>query len=88
LLNWKRQSAAWSARVSLATGGHATVVIVGPRHSEKGAALLLPQPGDQPKTVLFPAALEYLDAATIIGVLAAQEREHGSVLPRLPVSAR
>jgi len=82
LLTWKRKGAALVADIGLATGGHATLVVMGPRHLEKGAALLLPRAGGgDPETVLFPEAMHYLRAETILDVLAAQERHFGGTLP-------
>ena len=83
MLSWKRQRAALVADVRLATGGHGTIIVMGPRHEAKGAALALPKPGGEPETIFFPAAMDYLSAETILAVLAAQEREHGGVLTPL-----
>lgn len=71
------------ADVRLATGGHGTIIVMGPRSEAKGVALAIPKPGGEPETLFFPAAMEYLSAETILAVLAAQEREHGGVLTPL-----
>ena len=64
--------------MTLIDGRPASVVLAGPRHNPKAAALVLPEAGSQVRTAPLHEKLELLLPDALISILCMQERAFGA----------